>query len=385
MSRGENAIAPPPVAVRNAPGALQRALLDSLALAVADIASDAGAAQRVGAALKRAIEHIVEDSLKGLASAVGRQLLGVVQAHVGDAAAEALGRVAVELTTPDDAALLSRITNSADSDVVDLISHLAAETLRLAGRDSLILTLDNVDRLAPDDLRRLADLATHLPDGVRVRAGFATWSGGMRNAADQLMEAGAGEISLSGLGVEEVACYLAAADLSKELAATVHSVTNGYPFYLEDAVALLLGNGANPAELSMLQPRDILARRTARSWRDLDPGTQTAAFLLAGFQEPFAADAIPEYLGITSAAWSTMEARLRDAGVFTGKDRLWFHELRHAAFGTIFSPQRNGPRQQTGPYRSWRRRWRGANCCRSALLSTLAWRHTVRAPGQIRK
>jgi hypothetical protein len=321
-------IAPATVMLRQSPGALQRALLESLGLAVAEITLDTTAAERVGAAVRRAIERVAEDNLKGIANAVGRHLVGIIRAHVGDAAADALGRVASELTTPDDIALQSRIANSADTDVVVLISRLAAEARDLTDGRSIVLALDNADMLGEDDVRHLADLATHLPDGIFLHIGLSTWSASLRNVADRLREAGSEVVALGGLGTDDVARYLVDAGLPPEHAVTVHAVTNGYPLYLEDAVALLLANGGKVGELSTLKPGDILTARTQQIWRSLDLITQAYAGQLAAFHHPLPSTRIPGYLGIPESVWPALEARLRDNGVFTGQGTLWFHELR---------------------------------------------------------
>src|SRR5664280_1797724 len=62
----ENALAPPPEALRSAPGALQRGLLDSLAAAVVEVTEEQSIAERVGGILVAAAGRVVDVRLKAV-------------------------------------------------------------------------------------------------------------------------------------------------------------------------------------------------------------------------------------------------------------------------------------------------------------------------------
>lgn len=93
----ENALAPPPEALRSAPGALQRGLLDSLAAAVVEVTKDKSTAEHVGRILVAAAGRVVDIRLKDLASGVGRQLLGIVSNRVSPELAGLLSNFAQQL------------------------------------------------------------------------------------------------------------------------------------------------------------------------------------------------------------------------------------------------------------------------------------------------
>ncbi|MHB8245136.1 MAG: hypothetical protein ACYDGN_07225 [Acidimicrobiales bacterium] len=127
-----SAVAPEPVGLRSAPGALQRGLLESLAAAVAEVTEDEATAKRVGGILVAAAERVADVRLKDLAAGVGRQLLGIVSTRVSPELASLLSAFAQQLVTTVDAELSARINNAGDPDVVDLACGFAAEVRDLA-------------------------------------------------------------------------------------------------------------------------------------------------------------------------------------------------------------------------------------------------------------
>jgi hypothetical protein len=330
----EQRVAPSIVRVQTAPGALQRALLESLGQAVAIVTRDISIAERVGSIVEQVVQRVARAELKGLAQAVGRHLLGIVRAHAGDEVADILQSATAALSTTEADALAARITNAADNDVIQLIVQFATQLLDLTDGKGLVLTLDNVDELADDDRRRLVDLARGLPEGVQIWASFTLWNLASRDAADQLLEADAEPIELTGLDVDDVRKYLINAGVSGDLAPMVRGATGGYPLILEDAVSLIKESGPAAVPLAGLGPSQVMASRTRRAWRDLDPDVRTAASQLAAFSEPFASNEIPNYLGVDSAKWGAIEASLCDEGIFTGSERVWFHELRRRLIWT---------------------------------------------------
>jgi hypothetical protein len=329
-----------------APGSLQRALLDSLGTAIALVTSDQSAGERIGETVQRVVHNIAQTELRDLAGAVGRHLLGLVRARVSPEAADALARAGQALASSNADTLSARITNASDTNVVEVIASFAAEVREPTGGRDLILALDNLERLPDDDLRRLGDLIALLPQRVRIWGAFGIWDVSTRNSVEFLCEAGAEELLVGGLTLEEVAAYLNDRGLSPGLAPLVSRTTQGYPLYVQEAVALLQA-GTTDAMLAELKPPAILLRRTRQTWRDLIPAAQRAALLLAAFSEPLPSSAIPDYLGMDQAAWAVIEATLHDAMIFTGEGRWWFHEMRRRCiWNSVLSEQEHSTAAQ---------------------------------------
>ena len=346
-----NFVIPNPEQLASSPGSLQRSLLQSLAAAVALITKDQSGGKRLGEAVQRVVRNVADLELRDLADAVGRHLLGLVRAKIGDEAADALTRAGHALTTSNADALLARITNVTDVNILDLISAFAQEIRQLTGDKDLILTIDNVERLTDDDIRRLSDLASRLPQGVRVWGAFGVWNLSTRRSAGSLSSAGARELVLGGLSVAQVSAYLSESGVASGMASLIHRITQGYPLYVQDAVELIR-SGATDATLEGLKPEEVLRARTRQAWRDLPLGAQKAAMLLAPFFTPLTPDAIADYLGMDQASWVVIEHALHDASIFTGEGQWWFHEMRRRCIweSVLSSQQRATAVDYAGTY-----------------------------------
>ena len=322
----ESALAPPPEALRSAPGALQRGLLDSLAAAVVEVTKDKSTAEHVGRMLVAAAGRVVDIHLKDLASGVGRQLLGIVSNRVSPELADLLSNFAQQLVTTVDAELSARINNASDPDVVDLVCNFAAEVRTLADGRDLVLALDDGDRLPESDRRYLADLADQLPDGVVVRVAFSTWSAETRDQVDELVRLGVKSIELEGLDEFAVRQWLVAEGLPGEWAARVRKTTNGYALHVAAAIELLRQT-SSIAELDGMQRSDVIGAMTRQVWRDLDTVLKSEARRLCAFSSPLTSEEAAEYLGLKLDVWHAIRHSLVDFRIFTGQPP-WFHELR---------------------------------------------------------
>lgn len=320
------ALAPAPVNLRHAPGSLQRGLLESLASAIADVTEDQSSAERVGRAVVAAAGRVADLQLKELTSGVGRQLLGIVSAHVSPELASLLGSFAHQLITSVDSELSSRINNAGDSDVVDIVCGFATEVREMADGRALVLALDNGDLLDESDRRRMSDLATILPDGVTLRVAFSTWNAQTRDQVDELLQYGVDVFELDGLREDAIRELLVLAGLPDVWAPKVRQTTNGYALHVAAAIDLLTET-RSIAELDGMQQSDVIGATTQRIWRGLNPTEKVAAQRLCAFPAALSAQDIAEYLRVELTVWYTLERSLIDSRVFTGHP-AWFHELR---------------------------------------------------------
>ena len=96
------ALAPAPMIMRHAPGALQRGLLECLAAAIAEVIEDQSTAERVGRAIIAAAGRVADVQLKDLASVNRLGYSGVsrkprpIQEKLGDRSAGAQVRLPFE-------------------------------------------------------------------------------------------------------------------------------------------------------------------------------------------------------------------------------------------------------------------------------------------------
>lgn len=326
QDRSTIALAPAPVILRHAPGALQRGLLESLAAAIAEVTEDQSTAERVGRAIIAAAGRVADVQLKELASGVGRQLLGIVSARVSPELASLLGSFAQQLVTPVDSELSSRINNVGDSDVVDLVYGFATEVRAVADGRALVLALDNGDLLDESDRRRLSDLAAILPDGVTVHVAFSTWNAQTRDQVDELLQHGVDVFELDGLREDAIREWLVVAGLPGDWAPRVRQTTNGYALHVAAAIDLLTET-RSIAELDGMQQSDVLGATTQRIWRGLNAAETVAAQRLCVYPAPLSARDAADYLGVDLTVWHALERSLTDSRVFTGHPP-WFHELR---------------------------------------------------------
>lgn len=322
-----NAVAPAPVRVSYAPGSLQIALLESLAGAVALMAQDTSAAERIGRSLVDAASRVADTRLKDLRAAVGKHLLSLVRARVGDELADLLESFGSELTVSAEQSLAARITAASDGDVVDQIVAFAEEVNAMAGEGEVDLALDDLDRLDGGDLRRLADIAGRLPPGLRIRGSFTTWHSTSRERFEALQLGGVEGIPIPGLDERDIAAWLSEQQLDVRLVPAVIAATNGYPVHVADAIGLLHRDPSARA-LEALTPDEVTAVRTRQAWRELDSASQIVAAKLCVYQDPLPTIRVCSLLGLDEMAWGTLAIRLIDAGLLLDDQRRWFHELR---------------------------------------------------------
>jgi hypothetical protein len=326
QERSSSTLAPPPVGLRSAPGALQRGLLEALGAAVAEATQGRTAAERVGNLLVQAAGRVVDVRLKDLASGVVRHLLGIVSTRVSPELADVFSTCAHQLITTIDSELTARINNASDPDVVDLVCGFASEVRALASGRDLVLALDDGDRLDEGDRRRLADLPLQLPDGVVVRLAFSTWSAQTRDQVDELTQLGVKSVELKGLDEAAVREWLLSSGLPGEWASEVWRTTNGYALHVAAAIDLLSEVGSISA-LDGMQRSDVIEATTRRQWRELGTVEKVAAERLCAFPTPLTAEDAADYLGVDVSVWHTLQRTLADSRIFTGEPP-WFHELR---------------------------------------------------------
>ena len=204
QSETEFGVAPSPVTVGRPSGALQHALMESLAAATAEVVERRGLAAEVGQRLKAAALAVARDRGERLAQVVGAELLNLVKGRLGEHAGDALGDYLAELRAAGDEQLVARIRSQMDPTVAEVVIGFAQEVAELAGDDGrVVLALDGVEELGEEDRRLLADLAGALPAQVQLRLGFATYTEAQQGYVEDLLAVSDAvmEESLAGISV----------------------------------------------------------------------------------------------------------------------------------------------------------------------------------------
>ncbi len=163
------------------------------------LAGDEGLARTAARHVADAARRMAKARLDELASAAGKALLGAVRARLGSEVAGAIEEFARDLSTSVDERLAARISAAGDGDVIEVIAGFATEVAALVGDRDVLLALDNAERLDEDDVRRLADLFTLLPDRVVVRLAYATADESAQERLDDLRGPGLPWSSLAAL------------------------------------------------------------------------------------------------------------------------------------------------------------------------------------------
>ena len=320
-------VAPAPVVVGHAPAALQAGLLEALGAAAALIVQDEGAARRVGKLLVEGGRRLARVKANEIGLAVARLVLGAVRDRVGDNVAEVLNEYVAQVRNAATDDLVSRVRQAADPDVIHAIAGLAADVAAAAGGRRLLLSLDNVNHLQPDDRARLMDLGPILPAGISVICTFTSFRGADESILDQYRLAGISAYPLYGLEPWAVRQWLDAEGLAADLSERVWRKTNGYGLAVDAAVRLLKA-GKHLAEATEGGRDEVIRAATREALRELDTDSRTAAVKLSVLAAPLPAPHVAEYLEMDSATWAVTEGLLIDSHIFVPGNPPWFHDQR---------------------------------------------------------
>ncbi|MCW2497092.1 ATP-binding protein [Jatrophihabitans sp.] len=320
----------PPTSVGRSPGALQMGILSALEQTAVRNGSNATFTDRLAEVVRDRVESASSAGLRGVSEAVGNRLLEAVAKVVGERGAKELRAVARDLATPNAMVLAHRISSAADQDTLAVICDLASAVSGLLAPRPLVLYLDDLDALHADDFGRLQDLATKIPTGVSVIGAFAAWDPDSRSRVAQLEIAGVPCTPIAGLDLAAVTDWARDSGLSKLQVRSLLLATDGYPFYVKDALDLLAGGRS--ADEVLATPADArTAQRTRESFAALSPEAKQACMRLSAFEAPLSGPEAASYLRMTPDSWRATEHELRRAAIFLDFEAAWFHAKRRNA------------------------------------------------------
>jgi hypothetical protein len=321
-----------------------------LAVAIADFErTTEGRIARWGRIFTTAAAKTADARVRGMVTAAGGFLLGLLRARLGDEFADIVESVGGQLRASQDERLAARIASESDADALAAFCLLAAEMQELiAGR--LVLSIDRAERLADDDFRYLLDLFEQIPvevhlliahsarspeDTRRVRlikesiVQHSTPSTTDTDPPPQKMAV----ITLAGLTSEEVATWMRRRNLDPSPAIggleEVMRVTAGYPLYVDLALTAI----ERGESLGNLSGEEAFITRTQQNYADLEYEDQRCAMLLSAFSDPPEEETLLDLLRIDRTLWALRESRLIEARILvTSVDEVpWFHELGRRA------------------------------------------------------
>ncbi|MFQ6397571.1 hypothetical protein ACLMAJ_29510 [Nocardia sp. KC 131] len=319
-------LAPAPVSCSYETGALQAALLDSLASALAIGRAGRSQIEQLGREVKAAALATASEVGKNLAKAIAKELLAFVKGKIGAETGDALAHFVKELRTSNDAELRRDILSRSDATVVREIARLAEQVAEALNRD-IVLAIDDANRLSDEDRRILASLAARSSPHFRIVAAWSTAAPDASGIAI-LQDAGATVFELTGLSPRAVGQWMDHERIDSAVAAEVHSLTAGYPLLIEGMLAHLEAGG-DPADF---RGSGMFVRVLDAALDRLSPNAQHAARMLAAFNQPPRSDRIATYMGVTAIEWGTIRRALtRERILTTDRDGMaWFHEQRRA-------------------------------------------------------
>ena len=325
------------MATQRSPGSLQRALLESLSAALAEIVNAEGTLDRVARVLIDAGSVMLDKRLADLRAGLGRSLLSWVRQKTGDHVGDLIEEFAAALTQSEQESLTNRLNAAGENDIVEQLASFVSDVVGLAGDRRVHLALDDVDRLDDSDLRRLTDLVASLPSAAQIRLTFTVWDSEQRDRADGLVLGGVSPTPLGGLDVESIGEWIDREGLPATAVAAVVLATNGYPLHVGDAIELVKGPDGVEA-LSGFGPDDVIETRTRLAWRGLDQETQLRALKLAVYSSPLNTERACAVLDIDVATWSIVTQHLVQAAFMIDGDVRWFHNLRRQALWRSVAP-----------------------------------------------
>lgn len=305
-------------------GSLQRALLEALSNVTALIVTDQSRARTVVQNLTVAAKRLTKVRGSDVAKVVAKVALELVRDRAGDMIADAIQTVGQELTTSSFEAISAQITTATDPGVVGLIASLLEALLALTDGHGIVLSLEDCEKLAPDELRVLADLRTQLPPVTKLRFTYSVHGPISRPGYELLLSAGLVDVPLKGLREEEVKEWIVAEGLTDTLANEIHIATGGFPALVQEAIALKRDGGS----LAGLRGPELTRRLVPSIWGALDTSTKSAGILVSPWERPV--PDTPSYVGLEPLTWAAAEDALWYSRLFSAEvgGRRWFHALR---------------------------------------------------------
>lgn len=338
--RNGGGLAPDPITVALSGAAIQVALLQSLADAVAAYAEEQGRVAEFGALLVEASKRLAAKGGQELARIVGMELLALVRGRLDEEFGNTLGQFLTELKGAAGESLTSRIRAAIDKSAATLILDFAREVREAAEGRDIVLAFDAGERLRDEDLRLLGDLTEELPVGLRIQLAMSTASKSQSESVDLLVSqvGGIRRLTVEPLDTMAIAEWLSFEGLDRTSASKVERFSGGYALLVGD-LALHLRKGE---DLGNAPANQQFALRTSEAWKGLLESDVPRARALAVYRDPLPLNRIQTLFDLDIHEASAFEDRLVASRIYsvTVNGRPWFHEQRRLfVLNEILNPQ----------------------------------------------
>ncbi|MGV0675963.1 hypothetical protein ABQE62_07170 [Mycolicibacterium fortuitum] len=318
-------VAPPVEICLYESGALQSAILDALAGALAI----AQPGQKRWRELARRLRHATAEAAievgKGLAEAAVEEVVQLAKAKLGENVGQGLLKFLKTFTSNDGQDLRRALRTQSDASIVRLLVRMADEVAAVAGRD-IVISLDEGNRLSDEDQRVLASLAAKPAERARVVVAWSTAETESRPGLARLRAIpDVDEVEVGGLSQDDVDRWLRDRRLG-EHTDEVYRLTAGYPLLVEGLVAHLVSGGNLEGYSAPTLFNDVMRDALSR----LPADAHRVARRLSAFTYPLPERDIPGFLGVDAVDWGVLREALERERVFSVRypDGAWFHEAR---------------------------------------------------------
>lgn len=299
--------------------------MDALSFAIAIAAGDDTTWKTLKRRLENASTRMAAEIGTSLAKAVTQELLALAKARLGEHVGEGISGFIRGLRTDHLDTVRQEIRRRSDANIVLLLTRLCDEVAAVFNR-TILIALDEAQRLTDDDHRILASLSANPPRRARIRFAWSLADIAAEPGLRRILDAGCPEIEVAGLSPRAVADWVRRARLADTVTTEVIRLSSGFPLIVEGLVNQLTHGGT----LEHYTPPSAFVRSVDDALSRLDDSTDHCARMLSAFVDPPNESSITTYLDITALQWGRIRTALEREHLLTvNRDgRLWFHELR---------------------------------------------------------
>ncbi|MDJ0408913.1 hypothetical protein [Rhodococcoides fascians] len=298
--------------------------MDSLAEAITTT-TDASGWSSLRRRLENASREVAAEVGKSLAKAVTHELLALVKGRLGEHVGEGIAAFVKGLRTDPLQEIKHDVRRRSDGNVVKVLVRLCDE-VAAALELQLIISLDEVQRLTDADQRILASLTDNPPRKARFVISWSLADHAANVGLSRLRTTRSREIRIGGLTRDDVATWIAEAELDDSIIDQFMLLSSGYPLIIEGLINQLQNDGS----IAEYTPPTAFTQSVVDSIARLDGAADSVARRLSAFVSPPPEDSITEYLSMSPIDWGRIRDALQREHLLTVErdGRLWFHEQR---------------------------------------------------------
>lgn len=314
-----------PIVLKAVQGSLQTAIADAISDCISQfLASDDGSGKAW---------TIVKSLAERAGNVTGAEIGRLIAGRALEFAESKLGKEAVDLGRKilgetlkggamgfDDQLAEIRVPNRAEN-----LAQIVTEVSAASGR-SLVLLLDNAERLAPPDHGLLAELVENMRGVAHIVVCVTPHQVEGDEVIRLASSRGALKVTIQPLTRPAIEAWLKNEGIPPSHWDSIVRVSSGYPFFIKDAIHATKAG----TSLDMISAPDGFEALMHASWSRIAPNLQLIAAKLAPFADPPDDEFLTAYLRLDILEWGLVRSSLEDEGIFVGRadDVSWFHDRR---------------------------------------------------------